>query len=145
MITEDQICTFYLDGQIFGIEVQSVQEVIKYQSMTKVPLSDDSVCGLINLRGQIVTAIDLRTRLGLPERSPDQLPMNIIVRGPSGCATSFLVDRIGDVKMINSQRMERPPGTLTGIAGALVRGAYKTDAELILILDRERAMNVTRN
>jgi purine-binding chemotaxis protein CheW len=139
---DDQICTFYLDGQVFGIEVQSVQEVIRYQNMTRVPLADESVCGLINLRGQIVTAIDLRTRLRLPDRAPDELPMNIIVRGPSGNATSFLVDRIGEVKKIDPVNMERPPGTLKGIGSELVRGAYKTDAELILILDRERAMNV---
>lgn len=145
MITDDQICTFYLDGQIFGIEVRSVQEVIRYQDMTEVPLADESVCGLINLRGQIVTAIDLRSRLGLPERDADQLPMNIIVRGPSGSATSFLVDRIGEVKKIDPQHMERPPGTLQGVASDLVQGAYKTDAELILILDRERAMNVIQN
>jgi purine-binding chemotaxis protein CheW len=145
VINDDQICTFYLDGQIFGIEVQSVQEVIRYQNMTEVPLADESVCGLINLRGQIVTAIDLRTRLGLPDRASDQLPMNIIVRGPSGSATSFLVDRIGEVKNISQENFERPPGTLNGIASELVRGAYKTDDELILILDRERAMNFSLN
>lgn len=142
MINDDQICTFYLNDQIFGIEVQSVQEVIRYQNMTKVPLADESVRGLINLRGQIVTAIDLRMRLGLPDRATEDLPMNIIVRGPSGSATSFLVDRIGEVKKIDPANMERPPGTLKGIASELVRGAYKTDDELILILDRERAMNV---
>ncbi|MCC9655040.1 chemotaxis protein CheW [Rhodopirellula halodulae] len=145
MIDDDQICTFYLDDQVFGIEVKSVQEVIRYQKMTEVPLADNSVCGLINLRGQIVTAIDLRTRLGLPDRESDQLPMNIIVRGASGTATSFLVDSIGEVEMIDPKNLERTPGTLNAVASEIIRGAYKTDDELILILDRERAMNVSLN
>ncbi|EMI56780.1 MULTISPECIES: chemotaxis protein CheW [Rhodopirellula] len=145
MIDDDQICTFSLDKQVFGIEVKAVQEVIRYQNMTEVPLADESVCGLINLRGQIVTAVDLRTRLGLPDRASDQLPMNIIVRGDSGSTTSFLVDSIGEVKMIDPKNFERTPGTLGGVASEIIRGAYKTDDELILILDRERAMNVSLN
>jgi purine-binding chemotaxis protein CheW len=145
MIEDDQICTFYLDDQVFGIEVKSVQEVIRYQKMTEVPLADKSVCGLINLRGQIVTAIDLRMRLGLPNRDSDKLPMNIIVRGASGTTTSFLVDSIGEVEMIDPNNFERTPGTLNAIASDIIRGAYKTDDELILILDRERAMNVSMN
>ncbi|MFG0266702.1 MAG: chemotaxis protein CheW [Rhodopirellula sp. JB055] len=145
MIEDDQICTFYLDDQVFGIEVKSVQEVIRYQKMTEVPLADNSVCGLINLRGQIVTAIDLRMRLGLPNRDSDKLPMNIIVRGDSGTTTSFLVDSIGEVEMIDPHNFERTPGTLNAIASEIIRGAYKTDDELILILDRERAMNVSVN
>ncbi|MCC9643238.1 chemotaxis protein CheW [Rhodopirellula sp. JC740] len=142
MIDDEQICTFYLDEQIFGVEVKAVQEVIRYQTMTEVPLGHESVCGLINLRGQIVTAIDLRTRMGLPDRSPEHLPMNIIVRSACGNATSFLVDRIGEVKEVDNQNFELPPGTLNGVARELVRGAYKTETDLILILDAERAMNV---
>lgn len=137
-----QLCTFFLDDQSFGIDVQSVQEVIRYQEMTEVPLAHESVCGLINLRGQIVTAIDLRTRLELPERDPDQLPMNIIVRGNSGNATSFLVDRIGEVLEIDEQSFSRPPGTLKGLARDLVCGAYMTEDDLILLLDLELAMSV---
>ncbi|GAB5514180.1 chemotaxis protein CheW [Rhodopirellula baltica] len=142
MIDDDQICTFYLDKQVFGVEVKAVQEVIRYQTMTEVPLGDESVCGLINLRGQIVTAIDLRNRMGLPERDPEHLPMNIIVRSACGNATSFLVDRIGEVKEVDNQNFELPPGTLRGVARDLVRGAYKTETDLILILDMERAMTV---
>ncbi|QDT06939.1 Chemotaxis protein CheW [Rubripirellula lacrimiformis] len=144
MLTDKQICTFYLDRQVFGIEVSAVQEVIRYQEMTEVPLAHESVCGLINLRGQIVTAIDLRKRFGLEDRKPDKLPMNIIVRG-SGGATSFLVDRIGEVREISNNNVESSPATLNGVARDLIRGAYKTDDNLILILNTERAMNVTLN
>ncbi|MFO0923691.1 MAG: chemotaxis protein CheW [Pirellulales bacterium] len=142
MITATQLCTFMLDNQMFGVDVQSVQEVIRYQEMTEVPLAPDAVCGLINLRGQIVTAIDLRKRLGLPGRPADQLPMNVVVRSDDG-AISLLVDQIGDVQEIDQEFFEPPPETLQGESRKMIRGAYKMKDRLLLILDTERAMNVT--
>jgi purine-binding chemotaxis protein CheW len=79
MIDTNQVCTFYLNSQMYGVDVQLVQEVIRYQEMTDIPLAPESVVGLINLRGQIVTAIDMRKRLQLPARDGDKLPMNIVV------------------------------------------------------------------
>ena len=90
-----QFCTFYVDRQFFGVPVQQVQEVIRYQEMTRVPLVPRVIRGLINLRGQIVVAIDLRRRLNAPERPEEQLPMNVVVRTADG-ALSLLVDEIGD-------------------------------------------------
>ena len=87
-----------------------MQEVIRHQAMTRVPLAPKLIGGLINLRGQIVTAIDLRLRLGLPERRPGQLPMNVVVRSEDG-AVSLLVDEIGDVLEVSgraSRRRRRP-------------------------------------
>jgi purine-binding chemotaxis protein CheW len=69
-----QYCTFHLDGLFFGVEVSQVQEVLRYQDMTRVPLAPPMVRGLINLRGQIVTAFDLRQRLGMPPRPADEMP-----------------------------------------------------------------------
>ena len=80
MSNSRQFCTFYLNDLLFGVEVQTVQEVIRYQAMTRVPTASRVVSGLINLRGQIITAIDLRRQLGMPDRSPDNLPMNVVVR-----------------------------------------------------------------
>src|SRR6056297_1668529 len=91
-----QLCTFTLENYLFGVDARSVQEVIRYQSMTRVPLAHESVAGLINLRGQIVTAIDLRKRLRMAERESGKLPMNVVVRADEG-AVSLLVDQIGDV------------------------------------------------
>src|SRR5712691_1623782 len=91
-----QLCTFMVGDLFFGVEVQQVQEVIRYLPMTRVPLAPRVVEGLINLRGQIVTAIDLRRRLELPERAEGQRPMNIVVRTAGG-AVSLLVDDIGEV------------------------------------------------
>jgi len=72
--------TFYVDGMLFGVEVMKVQEVLRSQANTRVPLAPEVVSGLINLRGQIVTSIDMRRRLKLPLRAPEAIPMNIVVR-----------------------------------------------------------------
>ena len=142
MIATSQVCTFYVNSQMYGVEVESVQEVIRYQHMTEVPLAPDSVVGLINLRGLIVTAIDLRRRLDLPDRPEGQLPMNVVVRSDDG-AISFLVDQIGDVQEIAPANMEPLPETLQGVSRSMLSGAYKMKDRLLLILDTERAMNVT--
>jgi len=141
MSTSNQYCTFYLDDLFFGVEVQKVQEVIRYQEMTRVPLSSPVVQGLINLRGQIVTAIDLRRRLELKPRPEGQLPMNVVVRTDDG-PMSLLVDEIGDVLEMDADGFERPPETLKGVARELIRGAYKLKDRLLLTLDTERAVQV---
>ena len=138
---EQQLCTFYLDGLYLGVGVRQVQEVIRYQEMTRVPLAPGVVSGLINLRGQIVTAIDLRRRLGLPDRPADQLPMNVVVRADDG-AISLLVDEIGDVVEVDDDTFERAPETLRGVARDLIRGVYKREGELLCVLDTDRAIAV---
>src|SRR4051812_39438855 len=134
MSTTHQFCTFFLGDFMFGIEVQTIQEVICYQTMTPVPLAPATVSGLINLRGQIVTAIDLRQRLELPARVGGALPTNIIVRTSDG-AVSLLVDEIGDVVDVDSALHEGCPETLEGRARELVTGVYKLDGRLLLIID----------
>src|SRR5262245_37434005 len=108
MTPSQQYCTFFLNDLFFGIEVQKVQEVIRFQQMTRIPRSPPVVSGLINLRGQIVTALDLRKRLGLPDRPADRLPMNVVVRGDDG-TVSLLVDEIGDVIEVSADAFEPPP------------------------------------
>lgn len=139
MADERQFCTFYLDGLFFGVDVENVQEVIRYQEMTGVPLASPVVRGLINLRGQIVTALDLRERLALPARPDGQLPMNVVVRDEDG-AVSLLVDEIGDILEVDDELFERPPENLSGVARELITGAYKVDGRLLLTLDIDRAM-----
>ena len=134
-----QFCTFLLEDQFFGVPVEQVQEVIRYQEMTRVPLVPPVIRGLINLRGQIVMAVDLRRRLGMADRPEGRLPMNVVVRTDDG-AVSFLVDEIGDVLEANEEAFERPPETLQGPARELVRGVYKLQERLMLVLDTERAL-----
>ncbi len=140
MSSSQQFCTFFLDGHCFGTPVPQVQEVIQYQVMTPVPLAPRVVSGMINLRGQIVPAIDLRRRLELPDRPPEKLPMNVVVRTDEG-AVSLLVDEIGDVIEVDEDTLEGPPETLQGIARQVVLGVYKLPGRLLLILDTERAVD----
>jgi purine-binding chemotaxis protein CheW len=129
-----QICSFYVDGLFFGIEVCVVQEVIRYQQMTRVPLATNEIGGLINLRGQIISAIDLRHRLGLSARPADAWPMNVIIRTDDG-AVSLLVDEVGDVMEVSADDFEPAPETLTGFLRQSVQGVYKLKGSLLLILD----------
>src|SRR5579862_1935687 len=112
MAGKQQFSTFVVDQLLFGVGVEKVQEVIRYQEMTRVPLAPSAVKGLINLRGQIVTAVDLRIRLGLPERPKADLPMNVVIRHDDG-AVSLLVDEIGDVLEVEEENFESPPDTLS--------------------------------
>jgi purine-binding chemotaxis protein CheW len=134
-----QYCTFYLEDRYFGVEVRQVQEVIRYQELTRVPLASKVVSGLINLRGQIVTAIDLRRRLGMPDRKDEAPPMNVVVRTGDE-VVSLLVDEIGDVIQVPVRQFEPPPETLFGQARVLVDGAYKLDGELLLVLNTRAAV-----
>jgi purine-binding chemotaxis protein CheW len=140
MASSQQFCTFSLGKQFFGVPVQHVQEVIRYQEMTRVPLLPEAIGGLINLRGQIVTAIDLRRCLGMPERQAGELPMNVVVRTSDG-AVSLLVDEIGDVLEVEEDAREFPPETLQGPTGGMVRGVYKLPERLLLELDINLALN----
>jgi purine-binding chemotaxis protein CheW len=141
MASSQQFCTFFLNGHVFGTPVPKVQEVIQYQEMTRVPLAPDVVSGMINLRGQIVAAIDLRRRLGLPDRAVGQLPMNVVVRTSDG-AVSLLVDEIGDVIEVEEETLETPPETLQGFAREVVRGVYKLSGRLLLALDIDRVVDL---
>ena len=141
MAEEKQFCTFFLDGLFFGVGVQKVQEVIRFQEMTRVPQAPPVVGGLINLRGQIVTALDLRRRLELREREANQRPMNVVVRTDDG-VVSLLVDEIGDVVEVDQESFEPPPETLRGVARELVLGVYKLKDRLLLLLDTERVVNL---
>lgn len=132
-----QFATFMLDQYYFGVEVLTVQEVIRYQDMTRVPLAPAVVQGLINLRGQIVTAIDLRRRLELPVRTDGEQPMNVVVRTSDG-VVSLLVDEIGDVVETSASDFEPAPDTISGAARELVTGVYKLKDRLLLALDVER-------
>jgi purine-binding chemotaxis protein CheW len=129
-----QLSTFVVDRYLFAVEVATVQEVIRYQPMTRVPLAPPALGGLINLRGQVIAAVDLRRRLGFPDRPHGELPMDVIVRTKDGLV-SLLVDRIGDVVEVSEEAFEEPPETLAGIARELIRGAYKLDDALLLSLD----------
>jgi purine-binding chemotaxis protein CheW len=136
-----QFTTFYLDSLYFGIDVMRVQEVLKRQELTPVPLSSTMVEGLINLRGQIITAIDLRARLNMPKRSADSASMNIIVESDDG-SVSFVVDKVGDVIEVFEKDLEITPSTLTPEQRDVVSGVYKLSGKLLLEFDYLKGMNL---
>jgi purine-binding chemotaxis protein CheW len=142
MTDPKQFCTFYIDDTLFGIDVLTVQEVLRYQEMTEVPLAAPEIKGLINLRGQIITAIDLRTRMQLPPREADQKPINVVVR-TNDEVISFLVDSIGDVLEVDEETFEEAPSTVDDSTRELVTGIYKLDGKLLMILDAAKAANVS--
>ena len=139
----EQLCTFRLDKLYLGIDVKSVREVLYHAEVTVVPHSDAAVEGLINLRGQIATAVDLRRRLGIEPRDPDESPIHIVVM-TDGEPVTLLVDSIGDVIDVDPGAYEPPPETVTGPTQDLILGAYKLEDELLLVLDVERSIEVGR-
>ena len=125
--TQETFCTFQIEDLYCGIEVRKVQEVIRYQDLTRVPLAGSVLRGLMNLRGQIVTVLDLRQRFGLPDFPDEEFkPMNVVVRTKEG-PISLLVDRIGDVVEVDQEGFEVPPDTLQSQQRELIRGAFKLD------------------
>lgn len=135
-----QLTTFSVDSSLFGIDITRVQEIIRPQEMTPVPLARGDIEGLINLRGQIVTAMDLRRRLGLPERPQEMSPMNVVVRSDHGLL-SLLVDDIGDVLEVDGVAFAGPPETLRGEIRDLVARTYMLESELLIELDLDRVVN----
>jgi purine-binding chemotaxis protein CheW len=136
-----QFSTFFVSNLFFGVDVLHVQEVLRFQPMTPVPQAPDVIEGLINLRGQIVTAIDMRRRLQMEKLAGDQPPMNIVVSTPDG-AVSLLVDEIGDVLDMDAANYEKPPDNLDPAARELISGVYKMKDGLLLVLDTEKAVEV---
>ncbi len=141
MTVARQLCTFWVGDLFLGVGVEAVQEVLRLESVTPVPLAPPVVHGLINLRGRIVTAVDLRRQLGVGGDHPSQ-PMNLILGGAAS-GLSFVVDRVGDVVEVAEADFEEPPDTLRGRSRQLIRGAYKLTERLLLVLDTAEALRCT--
>ena len=134
-----QLCTFRVADHLFGLEVTRIQEVMRDHDLTPVPRAPAALRGLINLRGQIVTAFHMRTVLGLADSS--ERSMNLIVHRTQGIA-SLLVDEIADVIEVQEAWFERPPQTVSQHARRLIRGAYKLPTQFILALDLDAVLRM---
>lgn len=137
----ESLCTFHVDRLHFGLPVSAVQEVLRMQEMTRVPLASNVVRGLINLRGQIVTAVDLRRRLGFTDAPAELEPTNVVVRSDDG-PVSLLVDNIGDVLDVERSRWDEVPATIPPRVRSLVSGVFKLDDGLLFVLDKQRALSL---
>ena len=140
-MTERRICTFHVDSLLLGVDVERVQEVLHDEVVTPVPLAHPSIAGLLNLRGQIATAIDTRRRLGLAPRDPPGSTTNVVIRS-GGEVLTLLVDREGDVVDVEDTFFEVVPETVSDTIRALVIGAYKIDGRLLLLLDPDLTLAV---
>jgi purine-binding chemotaxis protein CheW len=143
MSEQSSYCTFRVGAMRLGVEVHRVQEVIRAQVMTRIPGANEVVRGLMNLRGQIVTALDLQRRLEIDrdeEGEGDPL-MNVVVRTADG-PVSLLVHEIGDVVVVDGADFEAPPETLADVHRDLISGAYKLDCGLLLVLDTEAVLRI---
>ena len=128
-----QLTTFYLGKELYGIEVMRVEEVTGNLEVISVPLAPKFVRGLINLRGQIATALDLNHLFGV-DTIERQEQMSVVCR-IDGYLVSFLVDAIGDVVEMESTKFETPPETIPSGVKKFLKGVYKTPKELLSLLD----------
>jgi purine-binding chemotaxis protein CheW len=135
-----ELATFYVGDALCGMDILKVQEINKLMQMTKVPQAPDYVVGILNLRGQIVTIIDLGLKLGLGATDLSADPRNIIVNTAGG-AVGLLVRRISDVVSANMERREPAPANMRGIQGEYFNGVYKTDNNLIGILNVDKVLS----
>ena len=132
--------TVEIGDQTFGVEIGRVREVFAPGRLTRVPLSPPEVAGVLNLRGRIVTAIDMRSQLGMaaaPAGSPAAMALGVEHRGE---AFALMVDRPGDVVELDLAGREATPATLHPRWAALVEGVHRLDDRLLLILDVDRAL-----
>jgi len=141
-MTTSMYATFVVHDRYLGVPVERVQEVLRAQPLTRVPLAHEHISGLLNIRGQIVTALDLRARLGLPSREPNAPSANVVVRTEGG-PLSLVVDALGDVLTVDDDAFEPPPDTVEAADRELIKGAFKLDDALLLDLDMDEALNIT--
>lgn len=136
-----ELATFYIGDALCGMDILKVQEINKLMQMTKVPQAPEYVLGILNLRGQIVTILDLGRKLGLGETDISQDPRNIIVNSAGG-HVGLLVRRISDVVSADMEKREPAPANMSGIQGDYFTGVYKTDDNLIGILDVDKVLSI---
>lgn len=136
-----ELATFYIGDALCGMDILKVQEINKLMQMTKVPQAPEYVLGILNLRGQIVTILDLGKKLGLGETDISKDPRNIIVNSAGG-HVGLLVRRISDVVTADMERRERAPANMSGIQGEFFTGVYKTNNNLIGILDVDKVLSI---
>jgi purine-binding chemotaxis protein CheW len=134
-------CSFLVGGRWFGLPVERVREVIRHPSVTPVPLAPPVVAGLINLRGEVLLAVDLRIRLGVAAATPERPPVDLIFQGREG-TVSLLADEVGPVLELREEDFESIPETVPAPLRNLLRGTYKMTDRLLLVLDPDRAAEV---
>lgn len=136
-----QLCTFYLNGFYFGIAIEDVQEIIRQPPLTRIPFAPPDVCGLINLRGQVLPVVDLPGRIGLRSTLCSlDTTYNIIVKTIDD-TVSFTVDALGDVRECSSETFNLPPATLHSHLRSFLQGAYQLEQDFLLVLNTAKILD----
>lgn len=135
-----ELATFYVGDALCGMDILKVQEINKMMEMTQVPQAPAYVMGILNLRGQIVTIIDLGKKLGLSAVEVNESSRNIIVSADNE-HIGLLVSSVGDVVEADWQRVEPPPANIGGVQGVFFKGVFKMEDRLIGILDADRVLS----
>ena len=136
-----ELATFAVGQALCGMDILKIREINKIMQRTPVPQAPEYVLGVLNLRGKIVTIIDLGKKLGIGETAPSEELRNIVVNSFDGSA-GLLVSRIGDVVAVNTAAMDQPPANLRGIQGNYFTGVFKTKSQLIGLLDIDRVLGI---
>lgn len=136
-----EFVTAMIGGQLFGLPISRVQDVFMPDRLTRVPLASDDVAGVLNLRGRIVTAIDMRARLGLPRHDNGRPPMAVGVdmRGES---YGLLIDNIGEVLKLPNDSREVNPVNLDPRMAKMAGGVHRLDGQLMVVLDVDRVLEI---
>src|SRR3954451_12936743 len=134
--------TVMIGGQLFGLPISRVQDVFMPERVTRVPLSEPEIAGVLNLRGRIVTAFDMRRRLGLPPRSDGRPPMAVGIE-LKGESYGLLIDTVGEVMKLNDSTREANPVNLDARLARVSAGVHRLDGQLLVILDVDRVLDMT--
>jgi len=133
--------TVLLGGQLFGLPISRVQDVFMPERLTRVPLARPEIAGVLNLRGRIVTAIDMRCRLGLPKRDDDRPAMAIGIEC-KGESYGLLIDSVGEVLKLDDSNLDSNPVNLDGRLAQISAGIHRLEGQLLVILDVDRVLDM---
>ena len=138
-VGEQQFATFYLGDMLFGVNIGNVQEINRQVDITPVPHAPKHVRGVINLRGEVATVIDLRTVLGLPPAEDSRDARNLIVAS-QGEAIGLWVDRISDILTVKTDEISPSPANVDGIDGRFFQGVHTLETDIVVLLDTEQVL-----
>ena len=143
-VAEQQFATFYVGELLLGVDIRQVQEINRQLDVTDVPQAPKFVRGVINLRGEVTTVMDLRTILGLEPTEVTRSSRNLIVNS-GGESIGFLVDRISDILTLRSDEINPAPTNIKGIQGRYFSGVHTLESEILVLLNVEEALANRKN
>lgn len=139
-VSEQQYATFYVGNLLLGVDIRQVQEINRQLDVTDVPQAPECVRGVINLRGEVTTVIDLRTILGMDLTEVTRFSRNLIVNS-EGESIGFLVDRISDIVTLRSDQISPAPSNVDGVHGKYFSGVHTMDSEILVLLNVAEALS----